>query len=40
MFFYDVNEYTVIVYGANAQHKFYGKYDNEEYHEFDHVNEI
>ena len=40
MFFYNIQEYTVVVYGVNAHQKFYGKYDNEEYHEFDHVKEL
>ena len=40
MHFYDVKGYTVLIYGANAIQKFYGKFNNEEYHEFDHVKEI
>jgi hypothetical protein len=40
MTFFGVGEYTVIVYAVNADIRFYGKFDNEEYHEFDHVKEI
>ena len=40
MKFFNVKEYNVIVYGSNQNQRFYGKYDNEEYHEFDHVKEI
>ena len=35
MKFFNVKEYNVIVYGSNQNQRFYGKYDNEEYHEFD-----